>query len=123
MVGRIIKNTDKLIAKKVLIAYCQASLCLIRIRSCRGIMKCMLSIMSNPWYTRRRKKGGKAFKKVEQVDGQEKAVYARVQGQSGPGKLSTRYDDRSSAQEVWGLQLHDSSLAAGVSNQSALALR
>src|SRR6266568_7659090 len=109
MVGRIIKNTDKLIAKKVLIAYCQASLCLIR--------------MSNPWYTRRRKKGGKAFKKVEQVDGQEKAVYARVQGQSGPGKLSTRYDDRSSAQEVWGLQLHDSSLAAGVSNQSALALR
>src|SRR6266700_2587627 len=79
--------------------------------------------VSNPWYTRRRKKGGKAFKKVEQVDGQEKAVYARVQGQSGPGKLSTRYDDRSSAQEVWGLQLHDSSLAAGVSNQSALALR
>src|SRR6266702_8861556 len=80
-------------------------------------------LLSNPWYTRRRKKGGKAFKKVEQVDGQEKAVYARVQGQSGPGKLSTRYDDRSSAQEVWGLQLHDSSLAAGVSNQSALALR
>src|SRR6266700_3209227 len=79
--------------------------------------------VSNPWYTRRRKKGGKAFKKVEQVDGQEKAVYARVQGQSGPGKLSTRYDDRSSAQEAWGLQLHDSSLAAGVSNQSALALR
>src|SRR6266705_2201026 len=90
-----------------------AQLCVIHSACC----------LSNPWYTRRRKKGGKAFKKVEQVDGQEKAVYARVQGQSGPGKLSTRYDDRSSAQEVWGLQLHDSSLAAGVSNQSALALR
>jgi len=43
--------------------------------------------------------------------------------QSGPGKLLTGYDDRSGAQEVWGLQFHDSSLVAGVSKQSALALR
>jgi hypothetical protein len=49
--------------------------------------------VSNPWYTRQRKKGVKAFKKVKQDNEPEKAVYAGVQGQSSAGKLPTGYHD------------------------------
>jgi hypothetical protein len=44
-------------------------------------------------------------------------IHIGVQIESGAGKSATRYDFGRSAQEVWRNELHDSSVAAGISSE------